>query len=88
MRCGGIVRPFLTSALDGGEWSVSRPGRLTWYILGKRLGGPHSWSGGCVVDKNLLPLPEIEPRPFSCSPSLYQLKYPGSKFKVLNVNVL
>jgi hypothetical protein len=24
---GGIAPPFLTSALDGGEWSASRPGR-------------------------------------------------------------
>jgi hypothetical protein len=26
---GGITPPFLTSALDGGEWSASRPGRFT-----------------------------------------------------------
>jgi hypothetical protein len=26
---GRIVPPFLTSALDGGEWSASRPGRFT-----------------------------------------------------------
>jgi hypothetical protein len=26
---GGIAPPFLTSALDGGEWSASRPGRYT-----------------------------------------------------------
>jgi hypothetical protein len=30
---GGIAPPFLTSALDGGEWSASRPGR---YIPGKK----------------------------------------------------
>jgi hypothetical protein len=41
---------FLTSALDGGEWSASRPGRvLPWgkelrYPLYRRLGGPQSWS--------------------------------------------
>jgi hypothetical protein len=29
MGTGGITLPFLTSALDGGEWSASRPGRLT-----------------------------------------------------------
>jgi hypothetical protein len=44
------IHPFLTSALDGGELSASRPGFLTpekrpWY----------AW------DNNLLPLPEIEP---------------------------
>jgi hypothetical protein len=26
---GGIASPFLTSAVDGGEWSASRPGRFT-----------------------------------------------------------
>jgi hypothetical protein len=26
---GGKGQPFLTSSLDGGEWSVSRPGRFT-----------------------------------------------------------
>jgi hypothetical protein len=42
---------FLTSALDGGEWSASRPGRFipqvksTWYSLDRRLGGPQSRSG-------------------------------------------
>jgi hypothetical protein len=25
---GGIAPPFLTSTLDGGEWSASRPGRF------------------------------------------------------------
>jgi len=29
---------FLTSALDGGEWPVSHPGRFT---LGKRAPGTH-----------------------------------------------
>jgi hypothetical protein len=32
---------FLTSALDGGEGSVSHPR----YPLNRRLGGPQSWSG-------------------------------------------
>jgi hypothetical protein len=26
---GGITPPLLTSALDGGEWSTSRPGGFT-----------------------------------------------------------
>jgi hypothetical protein len=54
---------FLISALGGGEWSVSRPGRFT--------PGVH-WIGGCVgpradmdAAKNILPLLEIEPRPSS-----------------------
>jgi hypothetical protein len=46
---GGVniqIRVFLTSALVGGEWSVSRPGSFT---LGARVlggpGGPQSQSG-------------------------------------------
>jgi hypothetical protein len=26
---GGIAPPFMTSVLDGGEWSASLPGRFT-----------------------------------------------------------
>jgi hypothetical protein len=26
---GSVAPPFLTSPIDGGEWSVSRPGRFT-----------------------------------------------------------
>jgi hypothetical protein len=29
MGSGGIVPPFVTLALDGGEWSPSGPGRFT-----------------------------------------------------------
>jgi hypothetical protein len=45
---------FVTSALDGGEWSASRPGRALLslppgkdprYPLYRRLGGPESRSG-------------------------------------------
>jgi hypothetical protein len=42
---------FLTSTLDGGEWSASRPGRALprgkdpRYPLDRRLGGPQSRSG-------------------------------------------
>jgi hypothetical protein len=41
---GGIAPPFLSSALDGGEWSASRPGRLT---LGEKGPGTHRIEG-CV----------------------------------------
>jgi hypothetical protein len=52
--CGGeeySSYSFLTSALDGGEWSASRPGRTLpwekdpWYLFYRRLGGPQSRSG-------------------------------------------
>jgi hypothetical protein len=51
MESGGIAPRLLTSALDGGEWSTSRPERFTiWEIvpgiqLERRLGGPQSRSG-------------------------------------------
>jgi hypothetical protein len=35
------IHVFLTSALDGGEWSASRPGRFT---PGERASGTH-WIG-------------------------------------------
>jgi hypothetical protein len=44
---GGIdvlIHIFLTSALVGGEWSASRPGRFT---PGERVPGTH-WIGGWV----------------------------------------
>jgi hypothetical protein len=55
----GIASPFLTSALDGGEWSASRPCRFTpgrnstRYPLVMRLGGPQGRSGSCGEEKNL-----------------------------------
>jgi hypothetical protein len=47
---GDIVQLFLTLALGGGVWSVSRPGRFIpaekpQYPLARRLGGPHDLSG-------------------------------------------
>jgi hypothetical protein len=44
---GGVdvyMHVFLTSALVGGEWSASRPGRFT---SGERAPGTH-WIGGWV----------------------------------------
>jgi hypothetical protein len=38
MRSGSIAPPFLSSTLDGGEWSASRPGRFT---AGERVSGAH-----------------------------------------------
>jgi hypothetical protein len=38
------------------------PTAFTWYLLYKRLYGPHNRSGLCRVEKYFLPLPEIEPR--------------------------
>jgi hypothetical protein len=52
----------LISALDGGEWSASHPGRFIpqgkspLYSLDRRLDGPQSQSGRGSEDKNSQPL--------------------------------
>jgi hypothetical protein len=66
---GGIAPPFSTLALDGGEWSASRPGRFT---PGEIVSGTH-WIGGWVgprtgldqKKRKFLPLSGIEPWPSS-----------------------
>jgi hypothetical protein len=59
---GGIAPLFLTSAVDGDEWSATRLCRFTPRgPLDRRLGEPQSRSGRCGEEKNLA-LPEIEPR--------------------------
>jgi hypothetical protein len=62
----GCIHIFLASALVGGEWSTSRPGRFT---PGERAPGTH-WTGGWVdfrVDlddlEKILTLPGLELRP-------------------------
>jgi hypothetical protein len=80
----------LTSTLDGGEWSASRPGRFTpkesapRHPLYRRLGGPQSRSGRGGEEKNSQPPPGIEPyntdRP-TRSPALYRLSYHGSLYE-------
>jgi hypothetical protein len=73
---------FLTSALVGGEWSDSRPGRFT---PGEISLGTH-WIGLWVgpeaglddVKRNFLTLPGLELRPLgrpARSQSLYRLSY-------------
>jgi hypothetical protein len=80
---------FLTSALVGGEWSASRPGR---FKLGKMAPGTH-WIWGWVsprtglddVEKRkILPLTGLELRPIyrpARSQSLYRLRYPSSQLR-------
>jgi hypothetical protein len=60
----GIAPPFLTTAVEGGEGSVSRPGRSlppgkTQYPLYRRLGGPQGWSGQV---RKIWPLPGFDPQ--------------------------
>jgi hypothetical protein len=87
---GGVdvyIHIFLTSALAGGEWSVSRPGRFT---PGERAAGTHSIGGSVnprddvddLEKRKFLTLPALELRPLSRparSQSLYRLHYPGSR---------
>jgi hypothetical protein len=84
MGSGGTAPPFLTSVLDGGEWSASRPG---CFAPGERVPGTH-WTGGWV--KLRANLNAVEWRQVSCpcresipsrtahSPSIYRLSYSGS----------
>jgi hypothetical protein len=47
--------------------------KYTSVPVDRRLGGPQSRSRRCGIEKNLFPLPEIEPR--LSSPSLYRGRY-------------
>jgi hypothetical protein len=70
-RCiggGGVAPPFLTSALDGGEWSASHPGRFTSW---ERAPGTH-WTGGWVGPRAGLDI--VEKRKISCH---YRESNPG-----------
>jgi hypothetical protein len=82
---GGVdvkIHVLLTSALVGGEWSASSPGRFT---PGERDPGTQ-WIGGWVCHRSgldylerrkILPLPELELRPLgnpSRSQSLYKVR--------------
>jgi hypothetical protein len=83
---GAQIHVFLTSALVGGEWPVSRPCRLT---PGERTPGSH-WRGGSVGPRaglddverrKLLTLPGLELQPLgrpARSQTLYKLRYPDS----------
>jgi hypothetical protein len=64
------IHIFLTSALAGGEWSVSRPGRFT---PGERAPGTH-WIGGWVGHR--AGLDDVEKRKFLTLPGL-ELRPPG-----------
>jgi hypothetical protein len=63
---GGIAPAFMTSTIDGGEWSASRSCRFT----------PGEWTAGthCLEDRatlyvvekrKTLPLSGMQPRPYN-----------------------
>jgi hypothetical protein len=62
------LHAFLTSALDGGEWSASQPGRFTpgeyssRFPLDRMWGGLQNRSGHGGAEKNSKPQPGIELR--------------------------
>jgi hypothetical protein len=83
------IHIFLTSALAGGEWSASRPGRFTPW---ETAPGTHYIGGWvdprAVLDdvkkRKFLTLPGLERRPLrrpARSKSLYRLRYPGSRLE-------
>ena len=60
----GITLLFYDAALEGGEWSAARPGRILpprkiRYPLYKRLGGSHGRSGQV---RKISPQPGFDPR--------------------------
>jgi hypothetical protein len=91
---GGVdvyIHVFLTSALDGGEWSASRLGR---FIPGERAPGIHwigDWVGSItslddVKRRKFLPLPGLELRSLNRiarSQSLYRLRYTEVKNEII-----
>jgi len=62
-----LLQSFLTSALDGGQWSTSRPDSfIDKHIapLNIRLAGTHKHPVRLGEGKQLLPLPGIESQIF------------------------
>jgi len=76
------LQAFLTSALEGFEWSVSRSDRFT---CGEGVPGTH-WTGGWVgtsaglgaVEKREIPSPSRDSDHPARSQLLNPLSYPGS----------
>jgi len=88
---GGVevqLYPFMTTAVEGGEGSVSRPGRsLPPYvpIVPEAGWGPGPVSTGA---ENLAPTGIRSPDRPTGSQSLYRLRYPAHMYRLLSVNCL
>jgi hypothetical protein len=70
---GSIAPPFLTSVLDGGEWSASRPRHFTPEEIAhsthcKGWWACHRTGLGAVEKRKNLAVPGIETRPSSPQP--------------------
>jgi hypothetical protein len=70
----------LTSALDGGEWSASRPGRFTLRERAPVIHWIGGWVGPRAVVRRKIPSPyrDSNHRSSSPKPSDTPLSYPGS----------
>jgi hypothetical protein len=73
---GGIIPPFLTSALDGVEWSASRPGGFTPGEIGPGTYWIGGWVGpraglGVVEKRKFLHLQGFEPSPVQLAARTY-----------------
>jgi hypothetical protein len=76
IESGGIAPPLLTSVLDGGEWSTSRPGRFT---SGERAFGTHCIGGWMGLGAGL---DAMEKRTMSCSYCISKAGCSGSSLHV------
>jgi hypothetical protein len=74
---GGIAPPFLTLAVDEGEWSA-------WCPLGRKLDGPQGSSRFCGEEKNVLCLPGIELWPSNPQP----VTVPTKLSWLVHINIL
>jgi hypothetical protein len=75
----GIVNPFVTSALEGGVWSASRPGRFTTGNDSVPIVQEDRWGPGPIwtCAKNLAPYRDSIPGRPARIQSLYRLSYTG-----------
>jgi hypothetical protein len=81
---GGKGPPFLTSALDGGDWSASCPRRF----IPKEIASGIHWIGRCVDPRAGLNFTEKRKSPAGTQIGavhpvahlLYRLSYPGSYY--------
>jgi hypothetical protein len=79
-----LLRAFLTSLLDGGEWLCSQPSSFTQAkgplcALDMRVFGSQRRSGDCREKEGLLPVSGIEHRFHGCPAHslVIALSYPG-----------
>jgi hypothetical protein len=74
----------MTSALEGGEWSAERPGRIL--PPGKTRHLEAGWAPGPVWtgEENLTPTGIRSPDRPSRSQSLYRLSYRAHKYSTIN----